>query len=193
MPFLVIAGLTLFLGGMIFILTRGKRAAASPDSYTPPPVVQNVFGPPLGPLPPWLIWVAWIGLALAVCLLLFWIIQWRNSSTSSRNPLQWEAERAMQALKMGEDFRSVILRCYQQMSLVLQKERGLALEESMTAREFESRLQQRGVPSTPVHQLTQLFEFARYGNQPSTHQQERQALESLHAIVQFCGEGNQPD
>ena len=35
----------------------------------------------------------------------------------------------------------------------------------MTAREFEALLEKRGVPNPPVHQLTALFEVARYAAQ----------------------------
>jgi Domain of unknown function (DUF4129) len=55
----------------------------------------------------------------------------------------------------------------------------------MTAREFEALLEKRGVPSPPVHQLTRLFEMARYAAQAPGPAEEAQALDCLQAIAQY--------
>jgi hypothetical protein len=94
-----------------------------------------------------------------------------------------EAERAIRALQTGSDIQNVIVRCYLQMSQALQKERGIKREAAMTARDFERLLEARGIPHTPVHQLTRLFEAARYGRRSSGPEEEREALDCLNAIV----------
>jgi hypothetical protein len=72
------------------------------------------------------------------------------------------------------------------MSLALKKEQGIELEETMTAREFERLLEARGIPPAPVHQLTQLFEAARYGYRLPTPGDEQTAFDCLNAIVQHA-------
>ena len=94
----------------------------------------------------------------------------------------------MQALRTGRDLKNVIVHCYRQMSLALQKEQGIELEETMTAREFERLLEARGIPHDPVHQLTRLFEAARYGFEQPHPGDEQVALDCLNAIVQYSRE-----
>jgi hypothetical protein len=76
---------------------------------------------------------------------------------------------------------------------VLRQAQGIEMEAAMTAREFERLLEARGVPRPPVHQLTQLFEAARYGRRPPGADDERRARESLTAIVQYSRAGRRPD
>ncbi len=122
-----------------------------------PPRAVAVNGPALGPLPPVLFWLVWIGLGLVVALMVVWIIHWLGRRKRNRDPLSMEAERAMQALKSGENFKNVIVRCYQEMSQILQREQGVKLEVTMTAHEFERLLEARGIPHTPIDQLTHGF------------------------------------
>jgi len=73
----------------------------------------------------------------------------------------------------------------------LQEEYGLERGEAMTAREFERLLQGRGIPYEPVHQLTRLFEAARYGSRTPGPDEEQRAVECLSAIVQYSRKGGQ--
>jgi hypothetical protein len=148
-----------------------------------PPQAVAVNGPVLEPLPPVLIWLVWIGLGLVLALMVVWITHWLRGRKRNRDPLSMEAERALQALKSGESFKNVIVRCYQEMSQVLQREQGLKLEAAMTAHEFERLLEARGIPHTPIDQLTRLFEAARYGYRPPTSKNEEEAFDCLNAIV----------
>ncbi len=186
-PILMIVVLALIVLAIIFILTRVHVTAQPVETETLPPSIK-VNGPPLGLPPTNLIWLVWIGLAVVVALLAIWIIHWKTSQARAGDPLGLEAERAVQALRTGLDLRNVILRCYEQMSLALQKEQGVQREETMTAREFERLLEARGIPNAPVHQLTQLFELARYGDRPLGVGDEQKALDCLDAIVQYCDE-----
>jgi hypothetical protein len=56
----------------------------------------------------------------------------------------------------------------------------------MTPSEFEQALQGKGLPREPVHQLTHLFEEVRYGARQVGEREERQAIDSLSAIVAAC-------
>jgi hypothetical protein len=182
---LFIVVLTLGLMAVIMALSRVHVTTELPQvEHLPPPL--RVSGPPLGPMPPFLIWLVWIFLAGVVVLLGVWLYAWRSRSSQPGDRLGWEAEQALLALNGGQDLGNVILRCYRQMSLVLQSEQGIEREEAMTAREFERLLEARGVPNPPVHQLTRLFEAARYGNWQPTADDEQNAAECLRAIVTYC-------
>jgi hypothetical protein len=149
-----------------------------------PPEI-NIAGPELGPVSQNLIWLVWIALAAALILVGVWLFYWSARRIRRVDPVRREAERAIDALKLGSDIKSVIVRCYLQMSQALQKEKGIALEETMTARVFEALLEARGIPPEPIRQLTSLFEEARYGSRPPGPEEERQAFDCLSAIVEY--------
>ena len=179
-PALFTAALALVALGILFVLLRVRVTFKPLEPEILPPDL-NLKGPPLGPLPPGLIWLVWIGLAMMIVLLGIWSSHWRTKRTQAGDPLKLEAERAMQALRTGRDLKSVIVHCYRQMSLALQKEQGIELEETMTAREFERLLEARGIPHDPVHQLTRLFEAARYSLRQFTPADEQKAFDCLSA------------
>jgi hypothetical protein len=176
-PVVVFAGLLLFMAG-----ARLSFEAAPAEAL--PPIV-DVKGPPLGPVPAWLIWLICLGLAAALAGAGLWLV----FRPAPPDLLKLEAERALQALNTGLDLKSVIVRCYWQMAEVLKKEQGLELETAMTVREFQRLLEARGVPHAPVQQLTQLFEGARYGHQPPGPGDESQAVDCLTAIVRYSQAG----
>lgn len=193
-----IAWLTLFLAiltpivlGVLFALANIHiTSSALEPEILPPELTRD--GPPLGPLPTSLVWLVWIGLVVVIGF--FGIVAIRRTAGQRRvtDPIQIEAEQAMRELRTGLDVKNVIVRCYGQMSLALQTEQGIELKEAMTAREFERLLAARGFPYAPVHQLTRLFEGARYSLRPSTPTDERLAFDCLSAIVQHSREGRQP-
>jgi len=183
-PALFIAILTMIALTILFFLLKVQInfEPFAPD-ILPPAVSINV--PPLGPLPPGLLWLVWCGLALLVILLGIWLVRWRSSPLLEGAALESEAQQALQALQSGSNIEDVILRCYVQMSRVLQKEQKLELKQTMTAREFERLLEARGFPADPVHQLTGLFENVRYGHRRPGPAEEQQAFDCLNAIVQY--------
>jgi hypothetical protein len=184
-PILFMAVLTVVIIGILFALTNIQVTSDLPQGEVLPPPVENIGGPALGPLPPFLIWLVWIGLAGMIILLGIWWINRQIQLARAGDAVELEAERAMQALKSGLSLQNVIVRCYRQMSLALQREQGIELEETMTARDFECLLEAKGIPATPVHQLTQLFEVARYGHRPPRPGDEQKAFDCLSAIVQY--------
>lgn len=187
-PSIFFALLIITLTGLLLslIVAISPRGLGVEEAYLPPTPEPLVTGP-LGAPPPALIWLVWAGLALLVTLLVIGLVRWMRPR---RQPdrLAREAGQALQSLRDGLDLKSVILRCYQQMSQALQDEQGLERDQAMTAREFERLLTERGVPTGPVQQLTRLFEAVRYGRQEPSTQEEQQAVDCLSAILAYSQE-----
>jgi len=177
---------------ILFAITHLHITTAPKSAPEIPPEILSLKGPKLGPLPPGLIWLVWTGLGLVIALLVIWIIRWQGQRKRNRDPLSAKAEQALQALKSGESFKNVIVRCYREMSLVLQREQGVELEQTMTAQEFERLLEARGIPHTPIDQLTRLFEAARYGYRSPTSGDEEAAFDCLNAIVLHIRQQRKP-
>ena len=176
-------GLLLLVAIVILFSLAHLPVTDLPAVAAVPPQAVAANGLALGPLPPVLIWLVWIGLCLVASLMVIWIIRWQGRRKRNRDALSMEAERALQALKSGKSFKNVILGCYQEMSQILQREQGLQLEVTMTAHEFERLLVGRGIPQIPIDQLTRLFEAARYGYRPPTSDDEEEAFDCLSAII----------
>jgi len=101
------------------------------------------------------------------------------------------AQAALDELQSGGDFRSAVIRCYRDMTRVLQQERGIQREIAMTPSEFELALRGKGLPHDAVHQLTRVFEDVRYGGQAAGEREERLAMDSLAAIVAACAQARE--
>jgi hypothetical protein len=184
--FLVLLGVA--IAGLLFslLVASSQRGLGSDEAYLPAPVAPMLTSP-LGAPPPGLAWLIWGGLVLLTALLAAAVAR-RTRRPPQPDRLAQEAEQALQALRDGLDLKSVIIRCYRQMSLALQQEQGLARDEAMTAREFERLLTRRGVPAEPVQQLTRLFEAVRYGQAPPSPADEQQAIECLTTILEYSRE-----
>lgn len=190
-PALRIGLLTLAAIVFLFALANLHLTSESPPPEVLPPILKRE-GPPLGSPPAILVWLVWIGLGVTIVVLGIWASNRRSKNLRAGDLVEIEAERAMQALQKGQDFKNVIVQCYRQMSAALQKEQGIELEDTMTAREFEHLLEAKGLPRDPVHQLTQLFEAARYSLRQFTPADEQKAFDCLSVIVQFSHE-RKPD
>lgn len=143
------------------------------------------------PDPPAWISVATILLAtiLISALIIGGLIFLRRRKTSHKTPfekLAGEAQNAMQAIQAGKDFKSTIIRCYQEMVKVLEEEKGIFRETAMTPREFESNLINKGLPQDSIITITRLFEKVRYGNLAIDTGEENLAFSSLSEIVNAC-------
>lgn len=183
-PILALAVFSLFITLFLYSFSNVSMNM----TLTAPEVLPNelvLAGPALAPVPVSLFWVVWIALGALLLLVVIGTLRVRVRPKIARDPLAQEAKDAVEALQAGQDFSNVIIRCYHQMSQVLKKERGLTLEETMTAREFEALLEKRGVPNPPVRQLTRLFEIARYAARTPGHAEEAQAIDCLNAIAQY--------
>jgi hypothetical protein len=169
-----------FLILALVLLPKGQLAVLPETLPTPAPIQTS----PLGPVPPSLYWIVGILLAAAALILGVELLRARPIP-SQRDLLDLELENARQAILTGQDFKEVILQCYQRMSQVLQQEQQVAREAYMTTGEFERLLESLGIPHDPIHQLTRLFDAVRYGRwQPSPDDQQK-AIQSLNAILEY--------
>jgi len=149
------------------------------------PVVELEVRPPA-----WLAWLAAALLALlaaAIVLATAWLVWVRARPAPDPLPrIAEEAQAALADLDAGAGVRDAVMRCYLEMSRVLEQERGLARDEAMTPREFEAALQNVGLPREAVANLTRLFEAVRYGAARTGRREEEQARACLSAIVAAC-------
>ena len=181
-PMLVIS---LIVSGLIFLIMLLPRSEGSIVMEQPVPSPVPQVRSPLGPVPPLLFWVVGLGLLAAGILMGIWIFVSASSRATAIDIVGLEAEKAWQELIAGVGLKSVIIKCYRQMSLALEKEQGIEREESMTIREFEDLLEAAGFPYDPIHQLTRLFEAVRYGNWQPNPLDEQDAIHCLEAIMLF--------
>lgn len=184
----------LLVVGILFLLvwflpeTRHRQVGALPNEYIELLVTPSaeVLTTPLGKPPQELVWFLAIVVVLGVSLLSIKVLrQWWNPNEKEDQFLE-EAQNAVNSFKAGMNLKNVILRCYLQMSHALQEEQGIERSDHMTAQEFEARLAAKGVPHVPVHQLTVLFEKARYSKLELNCDDERLAMDSLNAIIHSC-------
>lgn len=114
------------------------------------------------------------------------LILWRKvrHPESAMVRIALEAQSALDDLLTGGNLKNTIMRCYYEMSKVLNEQRGIRRDRTMTPREFEVYLESNGLPEEPVRQLTHLFEDVRYGDLPVTEKEEQQARSSLTAIIE---------
>ena len=140
--------------------------------------------------PEWLIWAAIVTLALFLALVLVGavrlVLRYRVRQPSPLAELAEQAEDAAEAIRAGADLHDTVLLCYYRMSQTLEERRGIWRERGMTPREFETYLARSGIPVEHVRRLTRLFEKVRYGAKMIEAEDERQALSSLGAIVEYC-------
>ena len=178
----------LIMGIVIFVIMLLPKGESSLPMELPPAVETPRVTSPLGPVPTSLFWVVGIGLLVGIILLGIWIFVPSSRRETTIDLVGLEAEDALRSLRNGLDLKDAIVKCYRQMSLVLEKEQGIEREDSMTTREFENLLEAAGVPHEPIHQLTRLFEAVRYGKWQSNPVDEQAAVHCLEAILLFSRE-----
>ncbi len=130
-----------------------------------------------------------LALAVGIGALLFQRKPVQRQIEPNLEPLVQPAEQALQSLYAGGDFKQTVIRCYLEMSAALDRQQGIRRANSMTAHEFERLLAQKGLPKEPVHNLTRLFEGARYSPETPGSVEKQQALTSLQAILKACRRG----
>ncbi len=185
-PIMVVGLITCIIIFLIMLLP--KTQGDTPPMELPLPTITPRPTAPLGPTPVLLLWLVGIGLLVSSILLGIWIFVPSSRRERTIDLVGLEAENALQSLKTGLGLKDVIVKCYRQMSLALEKEQGIGRKDSMTTREFEKLLEAAGVPHDPIHQLTQLFEAVRYGNWQPNPMDEQKAIHCLEAIMLFSRE-----
>ncbi len=192
---IVIGALMLLLSNVSQCTRNAREAEEIAPSMTMQEAPEELPGemelPPFDPnAPDWLVLISSavlsVALVLTVSLVVAFGIARRRRKPAVLDQMAQQAEQAAADLEAGGEFRDIIIRCYREMSNVLQQERGIRRDAAMTPREFMDVLHQKGLPTEPVRQLTLAFEAARYGHVNATAQQERAAIDSLRAIVDAC-------
>ncbi len=134
-----------------------------------------------------------LGLAvvLTVVIVTALYIFWRRRRLEQDDTLLELARGAQEALddiQAGGNLKNAVIRCYVEMSRVISEKRNIERGITVTSHEFEEHLVKAGLPKTPVHELTQLFEDARYGNRDPGPAEEQRAVACLSSIVTAVAE-----
>jgi hypothetical protein len=177
--------ISLIVSSLVFLIMMLPSSEGSLMTALPVPSPEPLVRSPLGSVPPVLFWLIGLGFLAVGTLIGIWIFGSTSSRTSAIDVVGLEAEKAWQELKTGVGLKGVIIKCYRQMSVALEKERKIERKESMTTREFEDVLKAAGFPYDPIHELTRLFEAVRYGNWQPTPVDEQNAIQCLEAIMLF--------
>jgi hypothetical protein len=162
----------------------GDRKTIGGLSDPPQEIPMNTFQmEPIGNAPTIFIWLVIIGLAFLVVSFGFWLHRTTSKNTSTTDLIRAEAKNALKEIQEGEELSNIVIRCYLQMVYVLETERGIEREDSMTTQEFKRLLISHGFPERAVHRLTTLFEKVRYGNKLIDTNDEITAVDCLTAIT----------
>jgi hypothetical protein len=178
----------LIAGIIVFLIMLMPKVQNDLPMELPLPTSVPQASAQLGSVPAVLFWLVGIGLLVSSILLGIWIFSPSARYETTIDLVGLEAENALQSLRNGRDLKDVIVKCYRQMSLALEREQGIERKDSMTTREFENLLETAGVPHDPIYQLTQLFEAVRYGNWRPNSTDEQKAINCLEAIMLFSSE-----
>jgi hypothetical protein len=147
------------------------------------------FQPPA--MTSWAIYVISLVVLLTLLILAWFGYRWwrrfNARSFSNLDALAEIARSSLDDLASGREVSDVIIQSYVRMSEVVKERRGLHRDESMTPREFETRLESAGLPAHAVKRLTRLFESVRYGARSSSPSDINEAMACLNSIVQACG------
>ncbi len=102
----------------------------------------------------------------------------------SAQELKKAIESTLYSLDNLGDYRLAILNCYKAVVSILERN-GMPQKESLTSREFEREISSRlGItPSKYLHDLTLLFERARYSSEELTAQEASDAKHDLERLA----------
>jgi hypothetical protein len=139
--------------------------------------------------PAWVVYIIDIFILL-IPLTIGWLLWLRWRAGPKKSPLELltqEAQQALTQLQAGHNLKDTIMRCYAEMSQILQQQWGVQRKQAMTPREFELHLAQSGFSSEHIRRLTRLFESVRYSGKIPGHAEEQEAVACLQAIVRAYG------
>jgi hypothetical protein len=155
------------------------------STVVPPTQIGSI--PALEQPPSLVTWLLLVSYAAVFISFGLWLLRKAIAREDPRSEFALEAEKALAALRTGEEFNNVIIRCYMQMQKLLLDEQGIEREVFMTPGEFEAHLASEGVPSEPLHNLTRIFEEVRYGHKPTSVHNEQKAIKCLMDISKYLG------
>jgi hypothetical protein len=177
--------IVLIMAVMMMVIMSMPRTSVPAQTEAIIPTLEPQVTAPLGPVPQVLLWIVGGCFFLMAVLVAVWIYRNLSSKPDASNLIMQEAEKARQKILLGVGLKDVIIECYRQMSLVLQEDRGITRKDFMTTLEFEETLSNAGFPLIPVHDLTKMFNAARYGNWQPSSGDEQCAIQCFEAITRF--------
>ena len=164
-----------------YTLEMGEESVGAPPEVYQPEEVAPIWG--------YLISF----LILLIFALLFWWL-WRvwdrarQVEELPRKKLRRIAQASLDDLAEGAAWEDVIIRSYVEMGKVVNERRGIARDVEMTPHEFALHLVSAGLPATPVHELTRLFERVRYSPHRADEREIARAVVCLEEIAEAFGE-----
>ena len=179
----------LIIGGLLLAILALPHSSGPVQSQLVVPTPQPRVTAPLGPVPPILLWI--VGGCLFICCIVIavWIFRIIRKKPDASDLIAREAEKARQSILLGVGLKDVIILCYRQMSNVIQEDRGITRKDNMTTLEFEETLVSAGFSLEPVHELTRMFNAARYGDWQPSAVDEGKAIRCFEAITRFAQTG----
>ncbi|MEF8873731.1 MAG: DUF4129 domain-containing protein [Candidatus Thermoplasmatota archaeon] len=91
-------------------------------------------------------------------------------------------DRAITELHQGKDVESTILRCYQEMCLILRGE-GVEDKDFMTPRELEiAAVKKLDIPDSQISSIRRTFELAKYSSHKLGSEEKDEVLQGLKAL-----------
>ncbi len=141
---------------------------------------------PIEQPPSELFWMVGIGLLIGCISFGAFLFLRANQKPMHHDGLIEEVDSALQAIRDGKDLGNIIINYYLQLNQIIKEEYEIEREKSLTAREFENYLCDRGIPIKPIHQITTIFEKVRYGNKLISDEDEKIVIESLVEIRSSC-------
>lgn len=166
-------------------IPSGGAIALPPESAAPRVPSEEYTTSPLGTPPPSFLWISGLFVLAAGAAALIVALRPRPAPMSAADGIATEANRALEEIDAGADSTSVIVRCYLQLTRLIQQERGLSRHRGLTVREFEASLEILGLPGAPLLRLRGLFEAVRYGERRMTADEEAQGVGSLNELAAF--------
>ncbi len=180
--------LTLIMVFMHIFMTRGSLLdflygnngtppASAPGDTTSNGLPENFMGMLLP-----LFLIGLLGLFILMKYLNFYVSTIRGHEDEVDYSINTTLDSTMRDLRAGEDVRSTIIRCYQNMCYNLQ-DQGIKQYDYITPREFRRRaVAKLPVSDRTVGALTTLFEEARYSTHVLGEEHKKRALVTLERL-----------
>jgi hypothetical protein len=134
--------------------------------------------------PAWLTLTVMAAMVVISLAIAWWMIRRLPPRVDQLDLLAVEAKEAIDHIRAGADLKDTVMRCYFEMSAILQDTYQVERREGMTPREFEARLRAAGVGAPAIRRLTRLFETVRYSTHQAGPEEEQEAINCLTAIIE---------